>query len=421
MRRFFAGLTLTIAFASWILASGTAQAFETRARSAYVLDMTTGTVLMAKDSDDPLPPASMSKLMTINMLFEALRDGRVSLDTRFGVSSRAKAMQGSTMFLNERDRPTVEELIQGIVVLSGNDACVVVAEGLAGTEAAFAQQMNDRAPKIGLTHSHFVNSSGWPAAGHVMSTHDLATLAARIITEFPEYYGYFAEKEFLWDGRAPENRHNRNPLLKLGIGADGMKTGHTAEAGYGLVGSAVQGDRRIVFVITGLESEKARAEEAEAIVNWAFRQFVQKTVAKKGNVLAEAAVWLGDSQTVGLVPAEDISLLIPAAHRDSVPARVLYDGPIEAPIAAGQELGTLVISLDGIPDRRVPLVADRAVPKGGILPQLRTAAEVLYARYVAKQPDAAPAAPAPVAEQPAPAAPAAQPPVDPGAPASAME
>jgi D-alanyl-D-alanine carboxypeptidase (penicillin-binding protein 5/6) len=419
MSRLSAGLTLCLGLCLAFLGSA-AQAFETRARAAYVLDMTTGTVLMAKDADEALPPASMSKLMTVNMLFEALHDGRVSLDTRFGVSSRAKAMQGSTMFLNEQDRPTVEELIQGIVILSGNDACVVVAEGLAGTEAAFAEQMNERAPKIGLTNSHFVNSSGWPAAGHVMSVHDLATLAAHIITEYPEYYGYFSHQEFLWDGRAPENRHNRNPLLKLGIGADGLKTGHTSEAGYGLVGSAVQGDRRIVFVITGLQTEKDRAEEAEAIVAWAFRQFVQKTLAPKGKVLAEAAVWLGDSPTVGLVPADDISLLIPATHRDSVPGLVRYSGPIEAPVVQGQTLGTLVISLDGMPDREVPLVADRAVAKGGILPQLRTAAEVLYARYVSKEPEAsAPAAPA--AEVPAPLTPIDAAPVDPGSDASKME
>ncbi|MCR8723093.1 D-alanyl-D-alanine carboxypeptidase family protein [Frigidibacter sp. ROC022] len=375
-----------------------ALAFETRARAAYVLDLSTGTVLLEKNADEALPPASMSKLMTVNMLFEALHDGRVTLDTRFGVSSRAKAMQGSTMFLNEQDRPTVEELIQGIVVLSGNDACVAVAEGLAGTEEAFAQQMNERAPKIGLTNSHFVNASGWPAPGHRMSMRDLGTLAAHIITEFPEYYGYFSEKEFLWDGRAPDNRFNRNPLLKLGIGADGLKTGHTSEAGYGLVGSAVQGDRRIVVVITGLRSEKERAEEAEALVNWAFRQFVQKTVAPKGKVLAEAAVWLGDSPTVGLVPAEDVNLLIPAVHRDGVPGVVQYSGPIEAPIAEGQQLGTLVVALDGMPEHRVPLVADHAVAKGGIWPRLTTAAKVLYGRYVA--PEEAPA-PTPAAAAPA--------------------
>lgn len=238
-----------------------AQGFDTNATGAYVKDISTGTVLLSKNADVPLPPASMSKLMTLNMLFEALKDGRVQMDTRFGVSSKAKAMGGSTMFLNERDRPTVEELIQGIIVMSGNDACVVVAEGLAGTEEAFARQMTDRARDLGMMNSTFANASGWPHPDQRMSMQDLGILAERLINEFPDYYGYFAQKEFAFDNRAPANTTNRNPLLGLGIGADGLKTGHTSEAGYGLVGSAAQGDRRIVFVITGLDSERARRED----------------------------------------------------------------------------------------------------------------------------------------------------------------
>lgn len=199
-----------------------AEAFETRARSAWVYDIDTNTVLLEKEADTPLPPASMSKLMTLNMLFEALRDGRVTLDTEFAVSTRAKNMGGSTMFLNETDRPTVEELIQGIIVLSGNDACVVVAEGLAGTEDNFARLMNERAKDLGMTNSSFANASGWPNPAQRMSMHDLGRLAVRLITEFPEYYGYFGQREFEFDGRAPDNRFNRNPLLRLGIGADGL-------------------------------------------------------------------------------------------------------------------------------------------------------------------------------------------------------
>ncbi|MGB5066345.1 MAG: D-alanyl-D-alanine carboxypeptidase family protein, partial [Albidovulum sp.] len=201
-----------------------AQAFDTRAQAAWVYDVTTKTVLMEKNAHEKLPPASMSKLMTVNMLFEALRDGRVRLDERFSVSSRAKAMEGSTMFLNETDRPTVEELIKGIVVLSGNDACVVVAEALAGTEEEFAKKMNERARALGMTDSTFANASGWPHPNQRMSMHDLGILAVRIITEFPEYYGYFSLTEFPYDGRAPQNRFNRNPILPLGIGADGLKT-----------------------------------------------------------------------------------------------------------------------------------------------------------------------------------------------------
>ncbi len=368
-----------------MLLPGAAQAFDTRAKAAYVIDVTTDTVLLAKNADEALPPASMSKLMTVNMLFEALQDGRVKLTDRFNISSRAAAMarnEGSTMYLDERDHPTVEELIQGIVVLSGNDACVAVAEGLAGSEDRFAEEMTKRAREIGLTASHFANASGWPDPGQRMSVHDLATLAQRIITTFPEYYGYFSEKEFPWDNRAPANRFNRNPLLTMNIGADGLKTGHTQEAGFGLVGSAVQNGRRIVFVLAGLDSEKARAEEGQAIANWAFRQFVQKTVATKGQVLTRAAVWLGDAPDVGLVPAADVGLLIPASQTDAVQARVLYTGPIKAPVKAGQELGTLVVTLDGLPEHRVPLVAEHAVGKAGVVQRVMTAARVLYGRYV---------------------------------------
>ncbi|MEC8794861.1 MAG: D-alanyl-D-alanine carboxypeptidase family protein, partial [Pseudomonadota bacterium] len=246
MRHLIAFVTALCALIS--LSTAATAAFETRATAAYVLDQTTGTVLLSKNAETPLPPASMSKLMTLNMLFEALRDGRVSLDTQFSVSTKAKNMGGSTMFLDETDRPTVAQLIQGIIVQSGNDACVVVAEGLAGTEDAFARLMNQRAQALGMTSSTFANSSGWPNPNQRMSMKDLATLANRLITEFPEYYGYFGQPEFDFDGRAPQNRFNRNPLLRLNIGADGLKTGHTQEAGYGLVGSAVQGNRRVIVV-----------------------------------------------------------------------------------------------------------------------------------------------------------------------------
>ncbi|HHI69886.1 MAG TPA: D-alanyl-D-alanine carboxypeptidase, partial [Rhodobacteraceae bacterium] len=222
--------------------------FETRAKAAYVLDYTTGTVLLSKDADLPLPPASMSKLMTLNMVFEALQDGRLQLDDRLPVSEHAMSYKGSTMFLNTSDRVRVEDLIRGVIVLSGNDATTVLAEALSpdGTEAGFARMMTERAKELGMTNSHFTNSNGWPQAGHRMSVHDLAILAERLIREFPTFYPLFSETEFLFDGRAPQNKSNRNPLLKLNIGADGLKTGHTQEAGYGLVGSAKQGDRRIV-------------------------------------------------------------------------------------------------------------------------------------------------------------------------------
>ena len=360
-------------------------AYETKARAAYLTDMNTGTVLMEKEADLPLPPASMSKLMTLNMLFEALQDGRVSLDTRFPVSTRAKNMGGSSMFLNEADRPTVEELIQGIIVLSGNDACVVVAEGLAGSEAAFARLMNERARDLGMNNSTFANASGWPDPNQRMSMRDLGILAERLIRDFPEYYGYFAQKEFAFDGRTPDNRFNRNPLLSLGIGADGLKTGHTSEAGYGLVGSAVQGNRRIVFVISGLTSERERAEEAERLVNWAFRQFIQKTVLRSGTEVARAKIWMGDQEEIGLVPAEDVSLLLPALERDALNAEVIFRSPIEAPVKKGQEVAEMVVSLRDLPEVRIQLVSDRDIARGGFLPRVRTALNVLYSRYFQKE------------------------------------
>lgn len=376
---------LAIVAAIVIAAATPGRAFETRATAAYVFDQTTGTVLLEKNADTPLPPASMSKLMTLNMLFEALRDGRVTLETQFSVSPRAKAMGGSTMFLNERDRPTVEDLIRGIVVQSGNDACVVVAEGLAGTEDAFARLMNERARALGMENSTFANASGWPHPNQRMSMRDLAILANRLISEFPEYYGYFGETEFGFDGRAPDNRFNRNPLLSLGLGADGLKTGHTNEAGYGLVGSARQGNRRVILVISGLQSQAERRQEAESVINWAFRQFVQKTVLPKGERLAEAQVWMGTQSSIGLILPSDANLLMPALAQDKLDARVEYNAPIEAPIEEGQELGRLVVTLPDLPQVSLPLVAERAVERGGFFPRLRAAALVLLTRFGAGQ------------------------------------
>ncbi|MCE8545640.1 D-alanyl-D-alanine carboxypeptidase [Ruegeria pomeroyi] len=361
------------------LAALPALAYDTSARAAYVLDQSTGTVLLNKNADEALPPASMSKLMTLYVTFEALRDGRLTLDERLPVSQHAMSYGGSTMFLNTTDRVRVEDLLRGIIVLSGNDACAVIAEALSpdGTEAGFARFMTKRAEQLGMTRSTFANSNGWPAAGHLMSVHDLAVLANRLITDFPEYYPLFAETEFAFDGRAPSNVRNRNPLLRLDIGADGLKTGHTAEAGYGLVGSARQGDRRVVFVLTGLESEARRAEEAEAIVNWSFRHFATKTVARADDPVARAEVWMGAKQSVGLVPAEDLNLLLPVLSDTKVAAEVVYDGPINAPIAKGQQLAELVIKPDDLPEIRRPLVAAEAVPAGGFVVRIKTAANLL--------------------------------------------
>ena len=359
-----------------------ASAFETSARGAFVVDMTTGTVLLSKNADTPLPPASKSKLMTLYVAFEAVRSGRLSLDERLPVSRHAMSYGGSTMFLDTTDRVRVEDLLRGIVVLSGNDACAVIAEALSpdGTEAGFARYMTQRAQGLGLTNSVFRNSNGWPAEGHVMSMRDLALLARRIIEDFPEFYKMFSETEYRFDGRAPANIYNRNPLLGLGIGADGLKTGHTQEAGYGLVGSAVQGERRVIFAISGLDSAAQRARESEAIVNWAFRQFARKTVLHAGEVVARAPVWMGEAADVGLAPGRDVDTLLPVLDSARLAAQVVYTGPVRAPVAKGDPLAEIVLSPEGLPEMRMPLVATEAVAPGGFTTRLRMVARQVLER-----------------------------------------
>ncbi len=388
----FSALRLGVTALIFSASASFAQTFDTRAQAAYVFDQTTGTVLLEKDEDTPLPPASMSKLMTIYMAFEAVANGRLEIDELLPVSTEAAAYGGSSMFLDTTDRVSVEDLLRGVIVLSGNDASAVLAEALSpdGTEAGFARMMTERARQMGMMNSTFANSNGWPAAGHRMSMEDLGILANRIITDYPTFYPLFAETEFAFDGRVPSNSRNRNPLLNLGIGADGLKTGHTQEAGYGLVGSAKQGDRRVIFVITGLDRQVARAEEAEKIVNWAFRQFAQKEVAREGTRIAEADIWMGGVPTVGLTVSEDLSLLVPILNQGTLDAEVVYNGPIEAPVSAGDELAELVITLDGLPEKRIPLVAEADVARGGFTTRLRTAATVLWDKFGPGAGDAVP-------------------------------
>lgn len=361
-----------------------AQAFETAATHAWVYDMTTNTVLLDKNGEDSVPPASMSKLMTIEMLFEALKEGRVQMDTTFGVSAKAMsytAMGGSTMYLQETDRPTVEELIKGMVVNSGNDACTVVAEGLEGSEEEFAKKMTERAKTLGLTASTFANSSGWPDPGQRMSMHDLGMLAVHLINDYPDLYPVFAETEYNYKNRAPANANNRNPILGVVSGADGLKTGHTEEAGYGMVGSVKQGERRIVFAFNGLTTDKERAQEAERISNWAFRQFALKTVVKAGAEVAQADVFLGAAPRVGLVAGKDLRLLIPAGASDGVAADVVYTGPIKAPIAKGTKLADLVIHLPDMPDQHVDLLAGADIGPAGFMDRMLVAVTQLRSRY----------------------------------------
>lgn len=349
------------------------QAFETNATSAWVYDVNTSTVLMSKNADVPIPPASMSKLMTLYMVFEALQNGRLKLTDTLPVSTRAWQMGGSKMFVEPRDTPTVDQLIKGVIVLSGNDACVVLAEGLAGTEEAFARQMTERAKTLGLKHSVFKNSTGWPAEGHVMSAEDLGMLAMLLIRDFPQYYGNFALTEFRYMDRVPSNRFNRNPILKLDIGADGLKTGHTQEAGYGLVGSAVQDGRRVIFVVSGLPSDTARAEESERIVNWAFRQFSMETLVPAGETVLEAPVWLGTRSRVGLTTKDGVNVLIPAGSQDQVKVEAVFDSPIPAPIAKGDPVGRLVVTVPGTQEAVTPLLAAEDVPEAGFAGRMKGA------------------------------------------------
>lgn len=365
-----------------------AQALDTRATAAYVYDQTTGIVLLEKNADQPLPPASMSKLMTIYMTFDAIANGRLDINDELPVSQHAMSYGGSSMFLRSGERVRVEDLIRGVIILSGNDASAVLAEALSpdGTEAGFARMMTEKAQQMGMTNSHFANSNGWPAEGQRMSMRDLGILADHLIADFPTFYPIFSEQEFAFDGRVPSNSQNRNPILGLGIGADGLKTGHTTEAGYGLVGSAKQGDRRVIFVITGMASTTERAEEGEKIINWAFRQFAQKQVVEAGTRVAEADVWMGEAPTVGLTVAEDLDMLVPTLSDGKIDAEVIYDTPIRAPIVAGQHMGELVIRLRDLPEARVPLVADANVAEGGFKVRMQTAANVLLSKVVQDAP-----------------------------------
>jgi D-alanyl-D-alanine carboxypeptidase (penicillin-binding protein 5/6) len=377
---FFSLLFLSICLGSQALS------FDTKARAAYVIDQTSGTVLLSKNADLPLPPASMSKLMTLYMTFEFIKAGRLALDEKLPVSKNAANYTGSTMFLDPTDRVAVIDLIKGIIVLSGNDACAVIAEALSpdGTEAGFAKLMTQRAKQLGLKNSTFKNSNGWPATGHQMSVRDLGLLAERLIKDFPEYYPMFAEQTYEFDGRAPANTRNRNPLLGLGIGADGLKTGHTKEAGYGLVGSAKQDDRRIIFVLSGLGSLEDRAQEAENIVNWAFRQFVVKNFGASGDEVGKAKVWNGKSRNVGLTLEGDLNVILPVLSSSDPSFSIEYLGPIVAPLSKGDKIAELVVKSQDLPETRHALVAENNVSTGGFFVQVRTAGQYLFNTFFAK-------------------------------------
>ena len=347
-------------------------AFETSAKAAYIIDLKTNAVLLSKNPDEPMPPASLSKLMTLNMVFEALEDGRLSLDDKLPVSRHAEKYKGSTMFLTTRHRPTVKELIMGVVVLSGNDASAVLAEALSpdGTENGFANLMTRRAKQLGMNNSTFGNSNGWPHPKQLMSAKDLAIIAARIINEFPEYYTYFAQREFTYDNIT---QPNRNPLLKLGLGADGLKTGWTQRAGYGIVGSALQDGRRVVFVLTGIKSPKIRASEAEKINNWVFRQFTEKKLFNAGDLLHMAPVHLGKKNLVRITVKDDLMGLVPSMMDGEIKAEIIYKSPIKAPITEGQEIGEIIITIPSLVSFSKPIIAAESIEDGGFFARLKFA------------------------------------------------
>jgi D-alanyl-D-alanine carboxypeptidase (penicillin-binding protein 5/6) len=356
-----------------------AQPQTTPARAALVIDMASGAVLLEKDADIPVPPASMSKLMTLDVVFEVLESGRLSLDDTFRTSARAAGMGGSKMFIREGEQVSIENLLRGVIVQSGNDAAVALAEAVSGTEEAFAQLLNQRAAELGLTQSHFANATGWPAPGHRMSPRDLATLAQRIINHYPQHYPMFAETEFTWDG-IPQK--NRNPLLYDDVGADGLKTGHTEEAGYGLVASAIRDGRRVLLVVNGLESSQQRSQEAERLINWAFRAFETRKLYAAGAPVAEAEVWIGAAPKVALAPSRDVVVTVPYGMLDQAIVTARYAGPVEAPIAAGAEIGSLEIALPGVGPVTVPLVAASAVERGGFTERVKAAGRLVLRRLL---------------------------------------
>ncbi|MEE9316815.1 MAG: D-alanyl-D-alanine carboxypeptidase family protein [Rhodospirillales bacterium] len=354
-------------------------AIETLAKQAYLMDMTTGAVLFEKNSEASMSPASMSKMMTIYMLFDRLKDGSLTLDDKFPVSEDAwrrggAKSGGSTMFLEPGKKVRVEDLIRGIVIQSGNDACIVVAEALASSEKAFGEEMTARGKELGLTNTVFKNSTGWPDPGHLTTARDLAILAKRTIQDFPEYYHYYAEKEFTYN---TIRQINRNPLLYRDIDADGLKTGHTVDSGYGLAASATKGNRRLILVVNGLETKKDRRREPDRLLAWGFREFNNYKLFSAGEEVMKADVWLGQEATVPLAIERKMLLTLARKARRKMKVTVKFENPIPAPIAKGQKVAKLILTAPGRKPLEVPLVAKNEVKRLGLFGRLGTAIKVI--------------------------------------------
>lgn len=348
--------------------------FTTEARHAIIIETETGTVLFNKDADERMPPASMSKMMTAYVVFGLLKSGQAKLTDELPVSAEAWKTGGSKMFVPVGGRISIDNLLQGMIVQSGNDSCIVLAEGLAGSQQAFVDLMNAKAKEIGLTNSHFDDVDGLPDPNHWMTARDLATLAWRTIKDFPEYYHYYSEKNFAFNNI---DQGNRNPLLYTTPGTDGLKTGHTEESGYSLTASVVRGDRRIIMVENGLPSMKARGQEGQRLVEWAFREFNDYKLFSAGDKVDDAETWLGVQPKVPLVVHQDVLVTMPRASRKDMKVTVSYTKPIPAPITEGQEVGKVTITAPNVATVELPLYAGASVARIGTIGRMATVAAYL--------------------------------------------
>jgi len=366
------------AFFPFMALAQTVAPIDTAAKQAYLVDLATSTPLYAKDADTQMPTSSMSKMMTMYLVFEALRDGKLKMTDELPASEHAWKQEGSRMFLNVGQNAKVEDLIRGVIVQSGNDAAVVFAEALgSGSEYSFADLMNAKAKELGMTNSHFMNATGLPDPQHYSTAHDLATLAIALIRDFPEYYHYFSEVEFTYNGI---KQGNRNPLLYRNMNVDGLKTGHTDVGGFGLTASAIRGGRRLVLVLNGMKDMQMRADESARLLDWGYREYGLYPVAHAGQKLAEAKVWLGAVPTVPLFASQDVALTLPRAARSGLKADISFVQPVPAPISKGQELGTLTVSAPGMETRTVPLLAGADVPQLGFFARLGAKLHILLHR-----------------------------------------
>lgn len=352
---------------------------ETSAQYAYIIDAATGAVLLDKNADQRMYPSSMTKMMTAYIVFDKLQKGELQMTDQFAVSEDAWRRGGaksdsSTMYLELNSRPTVEQLIQGMVVQSGNDACIVLAEGISGSEEAFAEEMNRRAKAMGLTNTNFRNATGYPAPDHWSTAHDLAILAKHSIEDHPDFYKYYAEREYTYNGI---RQGNRNPLLYKNLGVDGLKTGHTEAAGFGLTASALRDGRRVIMVLNGLPTIKARAQESERLLDFAFREFDNYTLFKANETVDNVDVWLGTAKTVPLVAANALTVTLPRRSRREMKVTELYQTPVQAPIHKGDQLAKLSITAPGIDPIELPLVAADDVERLGTFGRLGAAVSYL--------------------------------------------